>query len=456
MNKQYIDCIEIDFENQAVLRELGYNVIDGDFLSSNIICMYSHIIMNPPFQNGVDHVLKAWDSLYSGEIVAVVNAETIKNPFSVKRKQLCKLIEDHGEVEFYDNEFLSQDTKRKTSVEIALIWLEKIKEPAYDFTNGLESDNIPDIDFSNKNNLVLRDNNIGNIVLIFNNAVEKLKQVIYAEDEFVYYSNLLGKAFNQENTIDKFNLEETFNTRYTELQKKAWTNILNSTEFRKYLSSKTYNKLVSDFDSVSKSSFTENNIRGFLLGLVNNQSDMNLQMLLDCFDEITKYKTDNRAYYCGWKSNDKHKTQAYRVKMTRFILPTYAYEWQTYCPWEFRNKLADFDKVFAMLDGKSTDFDGYSTLEKCISDKWDLLCSRERISTEYFDIRYYKGKRSMHFFPTRKDLIDRLNRMVGKERSWLPQDDKASKSFWKQYDDAEKITSKMVINDRYCGDSDQC
>jgi len=70
----------------------------------------------------------------------------------------------------------------------------------------------------------------------------------------------------------------------------------------------------------------------------------------------------------------------------------------------------------------------------------------ERHTTEYFDIRFYAGVGSVHIYPRRKDLIDRLNRLVGKERQWLPQDDtQATKSFWDHYDKAETITNTMVL-----------
>jgi len=57
----------------------------------------------------------------------------------------------------------------------------------------------------------------------------------------------------------------------------------------------------------------------------------------------------------------------------------------------------------------------------------------------YFDVRFYPGVGTIHFYPTNKAIIDRFNRLVGKERQWLPQDDsQASKAFWKQYDSAWK------------------
>lgn len=445
-NPERIDCIEIDLSNQAILRGKKLRVIDGDFMQFDGAALYSHIIMNPPFNSGAEHTLKAWDLLADGELVSIVNAETIKNPYSAQRERLVNVIESStGTVEFIEQAFTDPDTQRKTNVEVALIWIEKKANLKHNFTHGLQADRPTEIDHEAKQELAIKGSSISNAIAVFNAAVSSLKAAEIAQEEANYYKALLGQALNQAKDIDvkAGDLQDRFNKGYAELKNRAWSNILNSTEFSKYLSSKAYQKLHADFEAVSNLSFTESNIRGFLLGLVNSQSDMNMQMLLDCFDEITRYIPENRAYYRGWKSNSRHKEQAFRVQMTRFILPNVRS--YGFLSWEAKQKLADFDKTFAMLDGKS----------ECLSSLFRLFDNSElltklsngsRLSSDYFDVRYYPGVGTIHFFPTNKSVIDRLNRMVGKERQWLPEDDaQASKAFWKQFEDAEKVTRAMVM-----------
>jgi hypothetical protein len=440
-SKNYTDCIEIDLDNQAVLRSKGYNVIDADFLQFNGAAMYSHVLMNPPFSNGVDHVIKGFDLLINGELVAIVNAETVKNPHTSKRKLLVQWIEMYGSVEFIEQAFTDPDTKHKTSVEVALIHLEKKADIKQNFTVDLDIDGVNGVNYEGKQELAIKSSTISNAVSVFNAAVKSLRIAEVAQEEAFYYKALLGRPLNQmhQSDIEPENLQKRFNDGYDDLKKWAWTNVLHSTEFSKYLSSKAYAKLVADFEAVSKLSFTESNIRGFLLGLVNGQSEMNIQMLLDTFDEITKYIPENRAYYRGWKSNQKHKEQAYRVQMTRFIIPranSYGY-----ISYETKKKLQDFDKTFAMLEGKA---ECETSLEWLFDKKLKELSRGERLSTTYFDIRYYPGVGTIHFFPRNKAVIDRLNRLVGKQRQWLPEDDKqAGKEFWTQYDKAEAVTRNM-------------
>lgn len=66
------------------------------------------------------------------------------------------------------------------------------------------------------------------------------------------------------------------------------------------------------------------------------------------------------------------------------------------------------------------------------------------MSSDYFDVRYYRRAGTFHLFPRRKDLIERLNRVVGEHRKWLPHDKSAApEGFWQQFDAAEKITARM-------------
>lgn len=462
-----IDCIEIDFSNQAVLRAKKLNVIDADFMQSDLHGMYDKIIMNPPFSQGAEHVIKAFNLLINGELVAIVNAETVRNPHTAQRKYLVGLIEQYGTVEFIRDAFIDPDTQRKTPVEIALIWLERKSDIKQTFTQNLEVDNPGGLAHETKRELAIKGSVISNAVAVFKAAVASLKASEIAREEANYYAELLGKPMNQMATdtdIKPERLQERFNDGYDALKNRAWNNVLGYTEFQKYLSSKAYQNLVADFEQVSKLSFTESNIRGFLLGLVEGQGEMNMQMLLDTFDRITLYRPENRAYYRGWKSNAKHATQAWQIKMTRFVLPMKNHYSSNYMDHRCVDELRDFDKTFAMLDGKawkeSELIDGKqmptNSLYNLFQKNYAALKDGARVSTDYFDVRHYAGIGTVHFYPRDKKLIDRFNRLVGKERAWLPKDDEVvNPVFWDQYEKAESVTKAMVIPKSRYGRADE-
>jgi hypothetical protein len=115
-----VDVCEIDVTKHARLREMGFKLVGFDFLEMTNGAAYSHIILNPPFAQGVQHALHAWDILWDGEIVALLNAESLRNPFSAERQQLAGLIAAYGEVDFITDAFMTSETARKTEVECAL------------------------------------------------------------------------------------------------------------------------------------------------------------------------------------------------------------------------------------------------------------------------------------------------------------------------------------------------
>ncbi|HEX3100790.1 MAG TPA: hypothetical protein VHQ01_03300, partial [Pyrinomonadaceae bacterium] len=85
-----IDVIEINPDLQPILRSKGYNLIQDDFLTFNTSKAYDLIIANFPFSSGDVHLAKALRLVESngGELVCLVNAETIRNPFNTHRQML--------------------------------------------------------------------------------------------------------------------------------------------------------------------------------------------------------------------------------------------------------------------------------------------------------------------------------------------------------------------------------
>ena len=453
-----IDCCEIDISKHPNLKEEGFTIVGLDFMQFSSAAAYSHILMNPPFAQGAHHVLKAWDILFDGEVVAIINAETIRNPYSKERQMLTRIIEQHGSVEFIEEAFMDPDTKRKTEVEIALVHL--VKEANYgkdivgSIMEDLKRDSMSDAKlaegYREMNELVLPNSFIENAVLTFNAAVRAMRESVHAEARAQHYSGLIGKTLTEMNgnipakeaasTLDFVRTE--LGNRYDKLKDQAWSNILRSTQVLSKLSSAAQKRLEAEFENIKHLEFSTGNIQGFLLGLVESQGEIQLGMVCDVFDQITRYYTDNTVYYRGWKSNDKHRTCGIRIKGTRFILPGHrADSWRNEPSWDSLQLLRDFDKVFALLDGKQEPDFG---LARLFETSFNMLRTSKRMSTDYFDVRYFKGMGTIHFYPRNVKLIDRLNRMVGRHRQWLPPEgESVPEGFWLQYDQAEQLDKEV-------------
>ena len=116
-----IDCIEINSNLQHILKGKGYRVVHDDFLTYETFKRYSLIVMNPPFSDGDKHLLKAIEMQEKGgQIVCLLNAETIKNTSTNSRKELFQKLQDYNaDIQFIQDGFI--DSERRTGVEIALI-----------------------------------------------------------------------------------------------------------------------------------------------------------------------------------------------------------------------------------------------------------------------------------------------------------------------------------------------
>ena len=126
-NRQEIFAIEKNQEFQAILRDKKIKVLDSDFLQFSGPDKFDLIISNPPFDAGDAHLLKALDIMYRGQIIFLLNAETLRNPYTNNRKLLVeKLLKFNAEIEYIKNAFL--DAERKTGVEIALVNIILIKK----------------------------------------------------------------------------------------------------------------------------------------------------------------------------------------------------------------------------------------------------------------------------------------------------------------------------------------
>lgn len=450
-----VDCIEMDLSKHSVLRDDGFDVVGIDFLAYQDASAYSHIIMNPPFAVGAQHVLHAWKVLYDGEIVAILNAETIRNPYTKEREMLARLISEHGSVEFLQEEFLSPDTERKTDVEVALVWLRKEsgfnQKIVDDILRGLKQDAERDFaeGYEEAREVMLPNSVIENAVRVFDMAIDAARESVFAEARATRFEAMLGSTLENANggfkppaANDMAQVRKDIHKRYRTLKNRAWAGILRSSQVTSKLSSEAQRRLESEFETIKKLEFTVTNVYGFLLGIIEKRGDIQSGMLLDVFDLITKYHSDNAVYYMGWKSNDKHMTCGRRIKTTRFIIPGHTtHSWNQSLDWNSMQMLRDFDKVFAMVDGKVAP---EVSLEEIFTKQFSALKNGERISSSYFDVRYYPGAGTIHFFARDKKLIDRFNRMVGRLRNWIPPADEAvSEAFWLQFDQAEKFDSEI-------------
>ena len=150
-------------------RTVNVHIVHDDFMTFNTQKGYDLIVMNPPFTDGDAHLLKALElaSSYGGEVRCLLNAETILNPYTNRRKLLARKLDELGaEVSFIHNAF--KNAERNTDVSVAVI---KAKVPAKQYESTIyerlkKAANVDEIE--NEVTDIAIENYLENIVARFN------------------------------------------------------------------------------------------------------------------------------------------------------------------------------------------------------------------------------------------------------------------------------------------------
>jgi len=460
-----IDCCEINLEHHPTLRAKGLNVVGTDFLQFRNGHCYDVIIQNPPFSQGAKHVLHAWDIAWDCELVSIINASTIKNPHSEERKHLLRLIEQHGSVEFHVGSFATEEAERPTDVEVAVIYLRKRAPVAQELIGNLLSEMRTDAakgeslsgDYDEAHELAIPNSVLENTVRAFNAAVKAMQDSVKADARASYYASLIGETMaTRDGTeggtrpdVSTKAVQRAMHAQYTVLKDRAWASVLRSVEVMDRLSQGAQRRLEASFADIMKMEFTNQNVQSFVLGIVHSQQELLIGMCCDVFDHIIRWHTEeNGTLYKGWISNNKHRTAGMRIKTKRFILPGFKAEgWQRQLNWDQIKMLSDFDKTFAALDG------GRLKPEVGLCDifttELEALRKGARVSSSYFECRWYPGIGTIHFYPRSPKLVDALNRMVGRHRKWLPPEGtRVPEDFWRQYEESE--TFDKEVREKLC------
>ena len=123
-SRHRVDVIELHPDLLKILQaHEELTVVGYDWLTYDGVSYYDAIVMNPPFSKGALHLLRAWDFLHNGEIVCLLNQETIDNPYTEDRRRLAAIIAAHGSVEPLGPCFLTAE--RPTDTQVALVYLDR-------------------------------------------------------------------------------------------------------------------------------------------------------------------------------------------------------------------------------------------------------------------------------------------------------------------------------------------
>jgi len=433
-NGSKIDVIELNLDLQATLRGKGYNLICDDFLEFDTFKVYDLLIANFPFSEGDRHLSHALDLLHrnGGNMVCLVNAETIKNPYTNLRKMVVKTLNEAGaSIEYLAQEFAYAE--RRTNVDVALIRvsIEKPVAPSLILDTLKKSKEATEdtVKFSTQ----IIDKNFMK-ALVNRYTVEAEVGIKLIEEWFAlspYLTDRLKKGNDDDkysNPILELKVEGAYGTKASYinaylrgLRQKFWELLINDPRFNSSYTTNILTQLNSKLNDLRECDFSLFNIQQLETELRQKIVVGIEKSILDLFDDLSgkhawhqDIDNGNIHYYNGWKTNRAHKINS------KVIIPFYAFSRYTFSSdridYDAQRRLIDIVKVFNYLAGTLEDaalLAGQTIATATTSQNFSGLDMR------YFDITIYK-KGTAHIRFKDQSLLDKFNIYGSRKKGWLP------------------------------------
>lgn len=430
---------EIDPDLKATLHGKDYKVIADDFLRYQGDHQFDLIVLNPPFSCGDKHTVHAYEKVApGGHVVALVNAETIRNPYTETRQLLAKLIADYGSSEDLGRVF--ERSERPTSVEVVMIRLQKpasVRDPL-SFNFGRQSrQNGPQLSeetFADK--LALNDV-VGNMILGYEEAKAAFIQYAEAREKLRFFGagvtglhqDILEVAAEAIGSRQR-NPRASYNDFSDVLKQAAWREVMGKLNIQKYLTQDVRN----DYETYGRHhgflEFTKENVGELLTMIFENRASIMERAVESVFDIFTEYHAENRCYVEGWKTNSKYKVNR------KIILP----RWVRWDDWRLQSDLKrygstfrvshslrydDIDRVMCYLTG--TEYTTCWTIEKALERHFHTVGKvypgdsfADTLESEFFDLRFFK-KGTLHLTFKDARLHQEFNLRACAGKQWLPE-----------------------------------
>lgn len=431
-----IDAIESDSRLTGVLMGEGINVVWSDFLTYETYKEYDAIIMNPPFSNGVDHVLKALElaenQLSRCDLFIIVNKETISNPYSTKRKELVRKLDAHNaKIRYVSDSFV--DAERTTDVEVALINVSVEKsgrgKSIYDkipFINASKTEESLGTALSTyvkTNEVGEKLRTIERLILEYETACELSRNTFKAAQEksqFMDYINNVNKRSGSWSRgiglieTQEFSVSD-LNEELARLRRGYWALILDTDEIKGKLTNEAIQQLNKRLSSSDEMEINLVNVEMLIMALMYNRGDILTESVVSIFKKITEFHqrdySANIHYYNGWKTNN-----AYKINK-KIIIPI------QYSPFE---PTWDFDEDYGKIQRDVRDYitdivKAFQLIDSDVRNEFTSI-SKQEFENDLLRFRMFLNG-NIHVWFKDLTLLSKLNYLCGKHFNWLPTDD---------------------------------
>ena len=417
-----IDCIEIEPELRAILKGKGYRVVHDNFLTLHTYKHYDLILMNPPFSAGAKHLLKAIEvqQTSGGAIICILNAETLRNPYSNERKDLLKKLEEyHAEISYYEHAF--SQAENPTDVEIACV---KVIVPAPErkspIFETLREKGYEDFERDHENSELAESDIVSAFVAQFNREVEWGLR-LYDELKELQSKTLEGSQLSLSICVHSYDNGERFsiNSYVRAVRKKYWDKIFRHPRITGKLTSNLQSQYLSQVDEFAHYDFSYWNIKTVQEEIARSLMKGVEDCIIALFDELSRKHSwdrdlpNNIHYYNGWKTNLSWKINK-KVIIPLRLWDYFRGHYMLSNMYEIRSKLSDIEKALDYLDNGETQDVNLDIMEDAL--RKEITAD---IQLKYFRVTFYK-KGTCHITFTNERLLKKLNIFGSQRKGWLP------------------------------------
>lgn len=443
-----------------LFRKTKVHCVHDDFLTFRTYKHYDLILMNPPFASGDEHLLRAiqMQERQGGAIICLLNAETVRNPYTgIRIRLMAKLKEYDAKIEYVEDAF--SDAERRADVDVAIIRIHIPQPPQEEsdiwqrMRKAVEEDDIPDPEL----HALITGDYIEQAITLYRTEVAATMELVRQYKALVPYMGrslkgndsfdkmpILNLVVGDDNYLHGFDLDKYMRT----VRLKYWSALFSNEKFIGRLTSELRKKYHEQIDRMADYEFSAFNIKQVALEMQSQMTSGIEKAIMDLFEKLTYTHTydpdfsSNKHYYNGWKTN-----KAWKIDK-KCIIPTYGmFSWykssrETFYVSEAYNVISDIEKAFDYLDGGRTgEINLLSRLEGASAQG-----KTRNIECKYFKIDIFKkGTTHIKFYPESMPLVDRLNIYASQKKGWLPP--RYGKAKYKDMDKAEK-----AVVDSFHGD----
>ena len=421
-------------EEAEVIENTDLHVVHDDFLTYSSYKRYDLILMNPPFADGEKHLLKALHMQRDGgSIVCLLNADTLRNPYSDMRVILCQRLKQlNAEITYVEDAF--SDAERTARVDVAIV---RVTIPQAKYESDIwermrkaqdEEVHIPDPDIK----ALVSGDYIEQAIQLYKTEVAATMELVKTYKAFVPYmysefqkdGEIRGSPILELTVSGDKNSYGFDNAKYMKrVRLKYWRALFSNEQFIGRLTSKLRETYEKNVEKMADYEFSAFNIKQVIVEMNAEMNQGVENAIMSLFEKLTAEHSwfpeckNNRHYYTGWATNKAHKIGKKCIVPEDMFHDSWGYGKDYLDTYKAFKVISDLEKSFDYLGGEGPD--GYS-LETRLD--WAKQSKQTRnIALKYFYIDIYKkGTTHIKFYPEAMPLVERLNIYASQKKGWLP------------------------------------